>query len=82
MKKKTTSLPGDPLSQREIEIICLISDGLSSKEIGDALFISPRTVDNHRARIMGKLGARNTVDLVKYAILTGIYPLKTDMGQG
>lgn len=63
----------ESLTLREVEIVRLITDGLSSKEIAEKLFISDRTVDNHRARIMSKLGLRNTVDIVKFAIFSGIY---------
>ncbi|MDP4266832.1 MAG: response regulator [Bacteroidota bacterium] len=56
------------LSKREIEILRCICDGLSNNEIGEKLFISKRTVDGHRANIMFKTGAKNTADLVMYAI--------------
>jgi DNA-binding NarL/FixJ family response regulator len=59
------------LSKREIEILKLIAEGKSSKEIAKLLFISPRTVENHRASIMGKLGMKRTADLVRYAIQKG-----------
>ncbi len=53
------------LTQREKEIVKLLLDGLSSPEIAEKLFISHRTVENHRANIMGKLKVRNTIELVK-----------------
>jgi DNA-binding NarL/FixJ family response regulator len=53
------------LTQREREILKLIVDGLSSPEIADKLFISHRTVENHRANIMDKLKVRNTIELVR-----------------
>ena len=59
------------LTPREIEIIKLIADGKSSKEIGNLLFISVRTVERHRANIMNKLGIKKMADLVKYAIQKG-----------
>jgi DNA-binding NarL/FixJ family response regulator len=63
----------DPqLSEREIEIIRLLCAEKTSKEIGEALFISPRTVDGHRERILEKIGARNTVGIVMYAVRSGI----------
>jgi DNA-binding NarL/FixJ family response regulator len=61
----------DPLSPREREIVKLIAEGQSSREIGELLFISVRTVDNHRARIMEKLNLKKATDLVKYAIQKG-----------
>lgn len=63
-----TSLQPEVLTPREKEIIKLIADGKSSKEIGNLLFISIRTVERHRANIMDKLQIRKTADLVKYAI--------------
>ena len=56
------------LSDREIEILLLISEGLSNQEIGDRLFISKRTVEKHRANIMDKTNCKNTAGLVMYAI--------------
>lgn len=58
----------DKLTEREIEILKLLSQGLSKKEIADQLFISPRTIDAHRSNIMEKLELKSTVDMVKYAI--------------
>ena len=52
------------LSRREIEVINVIAKGASSKEAGNRLNISPRTVDAHRARIIDKLGVRNTAELM------------------
>jgi DNA-binding CsgD family transcriptional regulator len=46
----------------------LIAEGKSSKKMADLLFISPRTVDRHRANIMEKLNLRKTADLVRYAL--------------
>jgi DNA-binding NarL/FixJ family response regulator len=53
------------LTKREIEIIRLISEGLTSQQIADKLFISPRTVETHRANLMKKVGVRNAIELVK-----------------
>jgi DNA-binding NarL/FixJ family response regulator len=63
--------PEEPLTVREREIIKLIAEGKSSKEIGALLFISSRTVQHHRANIMRKLNVKKTADLVKYAIQKG-----------
>jgi DNA-binding NarL/FixJ family response regulator len=59
------------LTPREREIIKLIAEGKSSKEIADILFISYRTAERHRANIMGKLALKKTADLVKFAIEKG-----------
>lgn len=56
------------LTQREREVLQLLVDGLSNKEIGIQLKISPRTVEVHRARIMEKLRARNTADLIRIVL--------------
>ena len=54
------------LTEREIEIIKLIKDGCTNKEIAEKLFLSPRTVETHRARILKKLELKNSLSLVKY----------------
>jgi DNA-binding NarL/FixJ family response regulator len=56
------------LTDRELEIITLISLEFSGKEISDQLFISVNTVETHRKNIMKKLDAKNSISLVKYAI--------------
>jgi DNA-binding NarL/FixJ family response regulator len=60
-----------PLSAREIEIIKMIAEGKSSKEIAEILYLSFRTIQNHRAKIMKKLNLKKNTDLVKYAIHKG-----------
>ena len=63
--------PDDTLTTREREVLKLIAEGSSNKEIGDVLYISTRTVENHRANIMRKLNIRNAANLIKYAIRKG-----------
>jgi len=60
--------PGKKLTKREKEIITLIAKGLTSNEIADKLYISPRTVDTHRSNLMEKLELKNIAELVRYAI--------------
>lgn len=60
------------LSEREIEIVKLICEGLSNQEIADKLFISKRTVDKHRSNILEKTACKNTASLVMYSIKKGI----------
>ena len=60
------------LTLREIQIISMLVKELTSKEIGDYLFISKRTVDGHRNKIMEKIGAKSAVGLVKFAVKYGI----------
>lgn len=65
-----TALSDDPygaLSAREREVFHLIVEGLTTKEIAKRLDISPKTAENHRGRILDKLGARNSAELVRYA---------------
>jgi DNA-binding NarL/FixJ family response regulator len=69
----TASVKGgscDPvkISARELEIVRLIAEGFTNKEIGDRLFISTHTVMTHRKNIMNKLGINNTAGLVIYAV--------------
>ncbi|MEW6388545.1 MAG: response regulator transcription factor [Thermodesulfobacteriota bacterium] len=70
--RKTPQPPSpNPLTGREIEILTLIAEGKSSKEIASRLFLSFRTVQNHRANILRKLNLKKTADLVRYAIRRG-----------
>lgn len=65
-------LPDRILTSREEEIVKLIGEGQSTKQIGEALSISMKTVDRHRANILHKLGMRNRLELTKYAIRVGL----------
>jgi len=56
------------LSKREIEVLTLIAEGFTNAEIADKLFTSKRTIETHRQNILEKTGAKNTANLVKYAI--------------
>jgi len=60
------------LSERELEVLKLIADGHTSRESAKALGLKPKTVENHRARIMDKLGIRSTAGLVRYALRIGL----------
>ena len=62
----------EPLSDREQEIVKLIAEGYSSKEISEALVISEKTVERHRANILEKLGMHDRVELTRYAIRRGL----------
>ena len=55
------------LSDREKEVLVLICEGLSTNEISDKIFLSPRTVEGHRLRILEKTGTKNTAGMVAYA---------------
>ncbi len=60
------------LSEREVEVLAALAEGLGNKEIGDRLFISPRTVDTHRTNLMKKLDIHNLAGLVRVAIKAGL----------
>jgi len=73
-KGKTSRPPA--LAPREREVLQLIAEGGKVKEIASILGVSPKTVENHKARIMEKLGTRSTAGLTKYAIREGITALE------
>lgn len=60
------------LSERELEVLRLVAEGLLNKDIGERLGISPKTVARHRENIMRKLNLHNRTELVKYAIKMGL----------
>ncbi len=60
------------LSPREQEVLALTAEGFSSREIGEKLFISPKTVDTYRSRIMDKLGLSHRSELVRFALRSGL----------
>jgi DNA-binding NarL/FixJ family response regulator len=65
----------DLLTPREREVLQLIAEGKSNKEAAAALFVSPTTIETHRARIMDKLDLHSTADIVLYAVRKGIVQL-------
>jgi DNA-binding NarL/FixJ family response regulator len=65
--------PGaDVLTAREREVLTCIAEGMTTREIAEALVISGKTVERHRENIMAKLDMHNRVELVKYAIKKGL----------
>lgn len=60
------------LSDRERQVLKLMAEELTSEEMAKRLFISKRTVDNHRTNMLGKTGCPSTIGLVKYALPNGI----------
>ncbi|HEU0012922.1 MAG TPA: response regulator transcription factor [Longimicrobium sp.] len=64
--------PLEELSGREREVLALTAEGFSSSEIGKKLFLSPKTVDTYRARLMQKLGLSHRSELVRFALNTGL----------
>ena len=69
---KITDADYATLTPREQEIMRFLAEGLSSKAVAEKLFISPKTVENHRANIMNKLGLHSTIELVRYAAKLGL----------
>jgi len=69
--------PYDQLTAREREIFKLIAEGHTSREIADMLFLSLRTVQGHRLKIMDKLNLHNRTELIKYAMRKGLVSLDT-----
>jgi DNA-binding NarL/FixJ family response regulator len=66
------SVPADPLTPRELEIVKLVAEGYSSDEIAATLVISKKTVEHHRSHVLEKLGMRDRVELTRYAIRRGL----------
>ena len=64
--------PYEDLTPREREVLHLVVEGKTTKEIGKALGISAKTADNHRTRMMDKLGLHNTAEVVRYAARKGL----------
>ncbi|SMG31898.1 response regulator transcription factor [Dethiosulfovibrio salsuginis] len=62
----------EPLTPREMEVLVLLAEGKTNKEVGDRLHLSSKTVGTHRQHIMQKLGLDNLAELVKYAIREGL----------
>jgi DNA-binding NarL/FixJ family response regulator len=71
-KLRETRTRSDVLTSRETEIVTLLAAGQSSKQIGQALGVSARTIDTHRTNMMRKLGLHSATELVRYAIDHGL----------
>ena len=67
----------DSLTNRETEVLLLVAEGLTNRETGERLEISPRTVETHRERLMGKLRIRNVAGLTRFVVENGL-----DRGDG
>jgi DNA-binding NarL/FixJ family response regulator len=74
LKPTTKKLPND-LTNREYEVLCWAASGKTNKEVAEGLFISVKTVETHKTKILEKLGLKNTSELVKYAISNKIITL-------
>ncbi|HDH87519.1 MAG TPA: response regulator transcription factor [Desulfobacteraceae bacterium] len=73
--KRELKKQSDPLSEREREVLRLLAEGHSNQEVADTLYISRKTVENHRANIVRKTGAQGQIGLTKYAARIGLIDL-------
>ncbi|HKP90210.1 MAG TPA: response regulator transcription factor [Thermoleophilaceae bacterium] len=64
--------PRDPLTPREQDVVKLIAEAYTNRQIGEILKVSEKTVESHRANVLAKLGMRDRVELVRYAIRRGL----------
>jgi DNA-binding NarL/FixJ family response regulator len=64
--------PDDPLTPRELEVVKLIAEAFTNRQIAATLKLSEKTVESHRANVLSKLGMRDRVELVRYAIRRGL----------
>jgi DNA-binding NarL/FixJ family response regulator len=64
--------PDDPLTPRELEVVKLIAEAFTNRQIAETLTLSEKTVESHRANLLAKLGMRDRVELVRYAIRRGL----------
>ncbi len=71
-------LPLVVLSDREKEVLRLVVQGYSSRQIAELLDLSPRTIDHHRANLVRKFGLRNTVELVHHVVRNGFLVVGTE----
>jgi len=71
-EKKNLDNAYDTLTPREQEIMGMVAEGLSTNEIAERLYISPKTVDNHRSSIMRKLDLHSTIEIARFAAKIGI----------
>ncbi|WP_428560201.1 MAG: response regulator [Solidesulfovibrio sp. DCME] len=78
--------PADPayetLTRREQQVLRLLAEGRDVAEIAAKLYISRKTVENHRSNVCGKLGLRNLAELVRYAARMGLVDLEGSQGEG
>jgi DNA-binding NarL/FixJ family response regulator len=64
--------PRDPLTPRELDVVKLIAEAYTNRQIAEILKVSEKTVESHRANVLSKLGMRDRVELVRYAIRRGL----------
>ncbi|MCK9284987.1 MAG: response regulator transcription factor [Rhodocyclaceae bacterium] len=71
-RKTAGSSPGLGLTNRELEVLTLIVEGMALKDIAERLNLSPKTVTTHKANLMDKLGIENNAELIRYALERGL----------
>ena len=71
---KTPTKNSAGLSERECQVMVMVASGMTTRQIAEKLYLSPRTVEKHRAQSMQKLGLKNVQELVTYAIREGMIP--------
>jgi DNA-binding NarL/FixJ family response regulator len=64
--------PDDPLTPRELEVVKLIAEAYTNRQIAETLKLSEKTIESHRANVLSKLGMRDRVEIVRYAIRRGL----------
>ncbi len=64
--------PDDPLTPRELEVVKLIAEAFTNRQIAEILKLSEKTIESHRANVFAKLGMRDRVEIVRYAIRRGL----------
>ena len=64
--------PHDPLTPRELDVVKLIAEAYTNRQIAEILKVSEKTVESHRGNVLAKLGMRDRVELVRYAIRRGL----------
>ena len=62
----------DPLTPRELEVVKLIAEAFTNRQIAETLKVSEKTVESHRANVLAKLGMRDRVELARYAVRRGL----------
>ena len=70
--KEGRAEPDDPLTPRELEVVKLIAEAFTNRQIAETLSVSEKTVESHRSNLLAKLGMRDRVELVRYAIRRGL----------
>jgi two-component system, NarL family, response regulator NreC len=71
-RARSGAKPADFLSEREVQVLKLVAEGFSSREIAHKIFVSIKTVETYRARFVEKLGLTSRADIVRYALETGL----------